>query len=205
MRADVREGAGFPDYELADHEGKLRSVSQLQGQNPMVLHLSRGGYDPKEHRYLRGLVDAYADFKAAYTRILVISTDNQLETNEFRDALGAEWPFLVDPERTVQRDLDIQEYTDPVHDPMIPHTFVLAPGLRIFRIYNGYWFWGRPSVEELRLDLRALLREVRADFDLGAPGVRKAWERGEHEMFLVEPPASEAIRYTEGTEVGVKR
>ena len=205
MRADVREGAGFPDYELADHEGKLRSVSQLQGQNPMVLHLSRGGYDPKEHRYLRGLVDAYADFKAAYTRILVISTDNQLETNEFRDALGAEWPFLVDPERTVQRDLDIQEYTDPVHDPMIPHTFVLAPGLRIFRIYNGYWFWGRPSVEGLRLDLRALLREVRADFDLGAPGVREAWERGEHEMFLVEPPAGEAIRYTEGTEVGVKR
>ena len=205
MRANVREGARFPDYELADHEGKLRTVSELQGQNPMVLHLSRGGYDPKEHRYLRGLVDAHADFKAAYTRILVISTDNQLETNEFRDALGAEWPFLVDPERTVQRDLDIQEYTDPVHDPMIPHTFVLAPGLRIFRICNGYWFWGRPSVEELRLDLRALLREVRPDFDLGAPGVREAWERGEHEMFLVEPPAGEAIRYTEGTEVGVKR
>jgi peroxiredoxin len=205
MRADVREGAAFPDYELADHEGKLRTVSELQGQNPMVLHLSRGGYDPKEHRYLRGLVDAYADFKAAYTRILVISTDNQLETNEFRDALGAEWPFLVDPQRTVQRDLEIEEYTDPVHDPMIPHTFVLAPGLRIFKVYNGYWFWGRPSVEELRLDLRALLREVRPDFDLGAPGVREAWERGEHEMFLVEPPAGEAIRYTEGTEVGVKR
>jgi hypothetical protein len=41
----------------------------------------------------------------------------------------------------VQKDLEIQEYADPVHDPMIPHTFVLEPGLRIFKIYNGSW-WG---------------------------------------------------------------
>ena len=40
---------------------------------------------------------------------------------------------------------DIQEYTDPEHDPMIPHTLVLKPGLVIHSIYNGYWFWGRPS------------------------------------------------------------
>jgi hypothetical protein len=25
---------------------------------------------------------------------------------------------------------------------MIPHTFVLEPGLRIFSIYNGYWYLG---------------------------------------------------------------
>jgi peroxiredoxin len=205
VRPDIREGAEFPDYELADHEGKARTLSELQGANPMVLHLSRGGYDPKEHRYLRGLVDAYPDFRVGYTRIVVVSTDNQLDINEFRDSLGAEWPFLADPERVVQRDLDIQEYTDPVHDPMIPHTFVLEPGLQIFKIYNGYWYWGRPSVAELRLDLRALLQEIRPDFDLGAPGVRDAWERGEHEMFLVQPPEGEAIRYTEGSEVGVKR
>jgi peroxiredoxin len=205
MRPDIREGSRFPDYQLPDQDGVDRRLSELQGSNPMVLHLSRGGYDPKEHRYLRSLAEAYPDFRAAYTRLVVISTDNQLETNEFRDALGAEWPFLSDPERTVQRDLDIQEYTDPVHDPMIPHTFVLEPGLRVFKLYNGYWFWGRPSVEELRLDLRALLRKVRPDFDLSAPGVREAWERGDREMFLVEPPVGEAIRYTEGSDVGVKR
>jgi peroxiredoxin len=201
----IQAGARFPDYELADHDGVPRRLSELQGGNPMVLHLSRGGYDPKEHRFLRSLVDVAADFRVAYTRVVVISTDDQLDTNEFRDALGAEWPFLVDPGRTVQKDLDIQEYTDPVHDPMIPHTFVLGPGLRIFSVYNGYWYWGRPSVQELRLDLRALLREVRADFDLGAPGVREAWERGDRDMFLVQPAQGQAIRYTEGDGVGVKR
>jgi hypothetical protein len=40
---------------------------------------------------------------------------------------------------------------------MIPHTPVLEPGLRVYKVYNGYWFFGRPTVEELRLDLRAVI------------------------------------------------
>ena len=48
-----------------------------------------------------------------------------------------------------ERGLDIQEYTDPEHDPMIPHTLVLKPGLIVHSIYNGYWFWGHPSVDDL--------------------------------------------------------
>ncbi len=27
---------------------------------------------------------------------------------------------------------------------MIPHKFVLEPGLKIFKTYNGYRYWGRP-------------------------------------------------------------
>jgi len=76
----------------------------------------------------------------------------------------------------VQQDLDIQEYTDPAHDPMIPHTLVLKPGLVIHSIYNGYWFWGRPSVDELRRDLREVTRETRPDWDPSAPGLRETWE-----------------------------
>jgi len=34
----------------------------------------------------------------------------------------------------------VKEFTDEPHDPMIPHTFVLEPGLKIFKIYNGYWY-----------------------------------------------------------------
>lgn len=205
MRGDIAVGARLPDYELPDQDGVPRRLSELQGSNPMVLHLSRGGFDPKEHRFLRYLVDAYLDFRVGYTRVALISTDNQLEINEFRDSVGAQFPFLSDPKRTVRKDLDIVEYTDPVHDPMVPHTFMLAPGLEISAIYNGYWYWGRPTVEELHRDLREVMRNLRPDFDLGAPGLREAWDRGEREQFLVSPVEGEAIRYTEGAEVGVKR
>jgi hypothetical protein len=32
----------------------------------------------------------------------------------------------------------------PTHDPMLPYTLVLKPGLGIHSIYNGYWFWVGP-------------------------------------------------------------
>ena len=41
MRADIVAGALFPDYELTDHTGKRRKLSDLQGPDPMILVLSR--------------------------------------------------------------------------------------------------------------------------------------------------------------------
>ncbi len=183
MRSDIQEGATFPDYELPDHTGTPRRLSSLQEDNPMILVLSRGGYCPKDRQQHAQLVAFYPQVRVAYTRIVTISTDNLLDTNEFRDGVGAEWPFLHDESRVVQKDLDIAEYTDPHHNPMIPHTFVLEPGLKIYRIYNGYWYWGRPSVAELHADLREVTRRIRPDYDLGDPAVRAAWERGEREKF----------------------
>lgn len=119
----------------------------------------------------------------AYTQIVTISTDDHHTLQEFRASVGAQWPFLSDPERKVQKDLDIQEYTDPEHNPMIPHTLVLKPGLVIYRIYNGYWFWGRPSVVDLWHDLRAVTSEIRPDWDLGSPGLREAWNAGDFSRF----------------------
>jgi hypothetical protein len=42
MRPDIMEGVTFPDYELSDHTGKHRKLSELQGDDPMVLWLSSG-------------------------------------------------------------------------------------------------------------------------------------------------------------------
>jgi len=118
----------------------------------------------------------YPKIAVAYTAIVTISTDDTLAAAEFRASVGAQWPFLCDPERRLQRDLEIQEYTDPQHNPMIPHTLVLEPGLVIYKMYNGYWFWGRPSTADLWPDLREVTRSVRPDWDLAAPGVRENWE-----------------------------
>src|ERR1700723_2415174 len=160
MRADIVPGAVFPDYELSDHAAKHRKLSDLQGQHPMVLVLSRGGFCPKDRRQAEGLVELHRELEVAYCRLVTITTDNILETNEYRTGAGAHWPFLSDPRRVVQKDLDIAEYTDPTHNPMIPHVIVLEPGLVIHKIYNGYWFFGRPTMEELRQDLRAVLKNA---------------------------------------------
>ncbi|MER8184979.1 redoxin domain-containing protein [Kitasatospora sp. NPDC094015] len=180
MRADIVPGGVFPDYQLTDHTKTRRTLSELQGIDPMILILSRGHYCPKDHQQHLELAAHQAEVAVAYTRIVTIATDNILTVGEFRAAVGAQWTFLSDPGRKVQKDLDIQEYTDPHHDPMIPHTLVLAPGLVIHSVYNGYWFWGRPSVADLWRDLREVTRTCRPDWDLAAPGLREAWEAGDH-------------------------
>ena len=183
MRSDIAPGGTFPDYELPDHEDVPRKLSELQGDDPMILTLARGHYCPTEHQQHLDLAAAQPKFAVACTRLVTISTDDRHTLLEFRASVGASWTFLSDPGRTVQKDLDIQEYTDPDNDPMIPHTLVLKPGLVVHSIYNGYWFWGRPSIVDLWHDLRDVTREVRPDWDLGAPGLREAWEAGDLSAF----------------------
>jgi peroxiredoxin len=183
MRSDIVPGGVFPDYALPDHAGALRTLGDIQRHDPMVLMLARGHYCAKEHQQHLDVAAAQPKFDVAGTRIVTLSTDDVDESEAFRASVGARWPFLSDPHRMIQKDLDIQEYTDPVHDPMIPHTLVLQPGLVIHTVYNGYWFWGRPSVEELWRDLRALTAQIRPDWDLAARGLRDAWTGGDRSPF----------------------
>ena len=37
MRPDIVPGAVFPDFELSDHRGKRRTLSELQRGDPLVL------------------------------------------------------------------------------------------------------------------------------------------------------------------------
>ena len=130
MRRDIAPGGTFPDYELPDHENLPRKLSEIQGDDPLILTLARGHYCPKEHQQHLELAANYPKIAVAYTQVATIATDPHHTLQEFRNSVGAQWPFLSDPGRLVQKDLDIQEYTDPENDPMIPHTLVLKPGLR---------------------------------------------------------------------------
>ena len=137
MRSDIRPGGVFPDYSLPDHTNIVRTISDLQGDDPMILTLARGNYCPKEHQQHLELAANYPKIAVAYTQVVTITTDDHHTLQEFRGSVGAQWTFLSDPARTIQKDLDIQEYTDPEHDPMIPHTLVLKPGLLIHSIYKA--------------------------------------------------------------------
>ena len=117
MRSDIVPGGVFPDYALPDHTNTVRKLSEIQGRDPMILTLARGHYCPKEHQQHQELAMFQSKVAVAYTKIVTISTDVHHTLQEFRASVGAQWPFLSDPERIIQKDLDIQEYTDPMNDP----------------------------------------------------------------------------------------
>jgi len=183
MREDIKVGAIFPDYELPDHTNVKRKLSLLQGNDPMILMLGRGIYCPKDRQQLHQLVKFSSQCDVGFTRIVTINCDNFILINDLRLGVGAHWPFLYDEDKIIFNDLDIEEYTDALHRPMIPHTFVLEPGLKIYKIYNGYWYWGRPSTAELHQDLREISMKYRADFKIDTPDMRKKWESGERDNF----------------------
>jgi len=162
----LQAGQSFPDLALPDHTGRPRRLSEAAGGDPLVLVTSRGWWCPKEQRFLRGLVGLQDEFEVAYTRIVVMSVDPPPVQAAFRAGLGARFLFLSDHERRYFDELGLRETTDTVHDPYLPAVFTLYPDLRIHAAYNGYWFWGRPTNEELRRDMRAITAAIRADWEL---------------------------------------
>ena len=82
----------------------------------------------------------------------------------FKDGLGARFPFLSDADLKLTDRLGIRETTDKRHGPLpVPFTFALLPDLTIHRIFNGWYFVGRPTPEELRQTIREMTGVIRND------------------------------------------
>jgi peroxiredoxin len=161
-------GRAIPDLVLPDHAGNLRRLSDLAAGDPVVLQFFRGWWCPKEQTFFRGLVRFQEEVEVAYTRLVSVSIDLPVELSAFRAGLGARWTFLSDHERRYLDDLGLRETTDTVYRPYVPTAFTLYPDLTIHAVYNGYWFWGRPTAEDLRRDLRAITADLRPDWEVPA-------------------------------------
>ena len=85
----VRPDAAFPDYSLTDHTGTVRSLSELQGDDPLILTLARGHYCPKEHQQHLEIAANWPKIAVAYTQVVTIATDEHHTLQEFRASVGA--------------------------------------------------------------------------------------------------------------------
>ena len=62
--------AASSDYELTDHTKTRRRLGELQGIDPMILVLSRGGFCPKDHQQHLELAANYPKIRVAYAQIV---------------------------------------------------------------------------------------------------------------------------------------
>lgn len=161
MREDLIVGAKFPNFELPDHNEENHKLSQLLHGFPGVLIFSRGHFCPKDRRQMANYVQhLQPELRVNYTNLITVSVDDAMTTREVRDQLNANWTFLSDVDRKLLHELEMVDTTDPVHGEIyIPYTFILDRDRTIYKIYNGWWFLGRPTVEEIRMDLRALMSQ----------------------------------------------
>lgn len=166
MREDLQSGSTLPDVTLPDHNGSSRRLSDLAEGDPLVVHCYRGWFCPKDRTYFRNLLRLQEEAEVAYARIVSLSVEPPEVSAAYRAGLDARWTFLSDPDGAYRDTLDLREGTDTVHDPYVPTVFTLFPDLTIHRIYNGYWYWGRATNEELRRDLREITHDLRPDWEV---------------------------------------
>jgi peroxiredoxin len=173
----IKVGATLPDFELADENGTLRRLSELQGDDVLVLMIGRGEHCPRERQHQREMLKFYEWSSVAFTQLVTVLPNDLHDTYKLKISTGAHWTFLADVDLELQKALDIREYTDAVHAANVPHTLILSPGLKVEYVYVGYWFWGRPNPYRLWNDLEELFRKLKPDFDPTTPAAKTAWKR----------------------------
>jgi peroxiredoxin len=166
-------GKPFPDVSLPEHTGRELSLSKIASRQPLVLCFARGWWCPKEQVRLANLVGLQDEIQREYGRIAVVTVDEPYVNGAFRAGLGAAFPFLSDEDRRVAGELDLLELTDELHRPYLPFTFVLDSNLTIRNVWCGFWHWGNPTPDELRLALREITNAEQPSFDPQA-----VWESG---------------------------
>ena len=113
---------------------------------------------------LRHYVELQQELAINYCKLAVVSVDSSVVNDAFRTGLGASFAFLSDEERKVVKMLEMTETSKSRGVTAMPYTFSLMPDLTIHNLYCGYWYLGRPTLDELRMDLREMLKKVRPDF-----------------------------------------
>jgi peroxiredoxin len=137
MSKGLTVGAVLPDFELPDDTGTMRRLSELQGDDALVLQLGRGEHCPRERQHHKELLPLQELLPVAFTQLVTVLPNDQHDTNKMRIATGAWWPFLSDADLVVQRTLEIDEYTDTHHAATVPHTLVLSSPRRPASIIGG--------------------------------------------------------------------
>lgn len=176
MRDDLVPGNPFPDLRLPDTTGAERSLGEIAGSRPLVLAFVRGWWCPKEQVRLRNLVGFQDELEREYGRLAAVTVDEPYVNGAFRAGLGASFPFLSDADHSVAEELGLVELTDETHRPYLPLTFLLDSLLVVRAVWCGFWFWGHPTLDELRLGLRGIAAAEQPSFDPVSlwPGERAA-------------------------------
>ena len=149
MSKGLTPGAVLPDFTLPDENGVMHRLSQLQGDDAMIVMLGRGEHCPRERQQQREMVRFHQWCPVAFTQLVTILPNDLHDVYKMRISTGAHWPYLADVNLEVQRAFEIEEYTDSHHQATVPHTLVVAPGLVVDKVYVGYWFWPAHPVPAL--------------------------------------------------------
>ncbi len=172
MTTNLRVGDVFPDFELPDHRKQPRRLSgyvkpQSHGREARLHRRLPARRDLRSGVFLPARPAAHAP-----TRAVPVRAGGQLRQardGQHRRAAGGGRlsrrarggvALPLDERREVIRVGILDETEGEYAYVSQPFTFVLRPDLTIHKIYDGWFFVGRPTLEELRQDLREIMERA---------------------------------------------
>ena len=184
MRSDIRPGGIFPDYALSDHTNTVRTLKELQGDDPLVLTLATGqllsegapaapgaGCElPEGRRRLhpdRHDLDRRPPLDTRVPRLGRRPVDLSFRSRSDRTE-GSRHPGIHRPRARPDDPPYARAQAGAGDSQHLQRVLVLGSPVLL-----------RP----VRSDLCAASSEIRPDWDLSKPGLREAWDAADYSMF----------------------
>jgi thioredoxin-dependent peroxiredoxin len=134
----MREGDLVPDFELSDHTGTKRSLTELLAGGPLVLFFYPAAMTPgctKEACHFR---DIGAEYAAAGVQRVGISRDSVDRQHKFADRYSFDYPLLSDEDGEVARIFGVvRGGLLGKLGPIKRSTFVIGPDQRVIKVISS--------------------------------------------------------------------
>ena len=108
----LRNQTPAPDFSLLDQDGKTRTLSELRGDQPLLLFYYRGAFCPTTHKQLTDYADIYSRFKPLGAQLVAVSVDDSATSRKLADDLKIEFPLLSDTDFKLAQDYGVYKSDD---------------------------------------------------------------------------------------------
>ncbi len=101
-----------PEFSLLDQDGKQQTLTELRGDQPLLLFYYRGAFCPTTHKQLTDYADIYSRFKPLGAQLVAVSVDAPETSQKLADELKVEFPLLSDTEFSLAQDYGVYKSDD---------------------------------------------------------------------------------------------
>lgn len=132
----MKVGDTAPDFELADDEGRTRTLSGLLADGPVVLFfypLASSGGCTQESCHFRDLA---SEFTALGAQRVGISADSVEKQRAFSTSNSFDYPLLSDPDGVVAKQFDAKRSWLPAL-PVKRRTFVIDTDRTVLEVFKS--------------------------------------------------------------------
>ena len=186
MRPDMITGRGVPRLRASRPHRQSTGSSRSSRGRIRWWSCSAAGLLSQGSPAARGLLELHREMEVGYCRLVTISTDNIIETNEFRTGVGAHWPFLSDPGRKRPEGPRHRRVHRPGAQPDDPaHDRAGARPCRLQDLQRLLVLRPADASKNSGRTCGPSRRKCRPDWDITTPDLKAAWEQGRKDLLPV--------------------